>query len=141
MPAHLTTATIDPWSHLAAISQSLPAGSFGANAIFIGTMRDHNLGDAVTGLYLESYPAMAQRYLDDLIRHAQSRWRLQEALVIHRTGAIQPGEVIVLLATWSAHREAAFEASRSMLEDLKQHAPFWKRETLADGTHRWEVTH
>jgi molybdopterin synthase catalytic subunit len=61
---------------------------------------------------------------------------LLESLIIHRVGDLNPGDPIVLVAVWSMHRAAAFEASRHIMEDLKSRAPFWKKESLDDG-HRW----
>ncbi|MCB1639800.1 MAG: molybdenum cofactor biosynthesis protein MoaE, partial [Thiothrix sp.] len=58
-------------------------------------------------------------------------------LLRHRVGDILPGDPIVLVAVWSAHRGASFDACRQMMEMLKHHAPFWKREALSDGSHRW----
>ncbi|MGH8568266.1 MAG: molybdenum cofactor biosynthesis protein MoaE, partial [Gammaproteobacteria bacterium] len=67
---------------------------------------------------------------------AMTRFGLMDTLIIHRIGALLPGDPIVLCATWSAHRAAAFEACRFLIEDLKSRAPLWKRETL-DSSVRW----
>lgn len=112
------------------------AGAFGATAIFVGTMRDYNEGDAVRSMTLEHYPGMTERHLEGICGEARRRWTLLEALVVHRVGEVRPGEPIVLVAVWSAHRAEAFEACRFIMEDLKSKAPFWKKETLAEGT-RW----
>ncbi len=112
------------------------AGAFGATALFIGTMRDYNEGDAVRAMTLEHYPGMTERHLEEICDKARQRWTLLEALVVHRVGEVSPGEPIVLVAVWSAHRAEAFEACRFIMEDLKSTAPFWKKETLANGA-RW----
>jgi molybdopterin synthase catalytic subunit len=111
-------------------------GGFGATASFVGTMRDFNEGDAVRGMQLEHYPGMTERHLARICATAAARWDLLEVLVLHRVGAITPGEAIVLVAVWSAHRAEAFEACRFVMEELKSRAPLWKKETLREGT-RW----
>jgi molybdopterin synthase catalytic subunit len=68
------------------------------------------------------------------VAEAQARWTLQGVTAIHRFGVIAPGEGIVLVATASAHRAAAFEAAQFLMDYLKTHAPFWKREHLRDGS-------
>ena len=112
------------------------AGTFGATATFVGSMRDYHEGDAVRGMTLEHYPGMTERHLEEICTEAHRRWTLLESLVVHRVGEVVPGEPIVLVAVWSAHRAEAFEACRFIMEDLKSKAPFWKKETLAGGT-RW----
>lgn len=130
--------TFDPYAELRAYERALfaSAGAFGATASFVGTMRDFNEGDEVRGMVLEHYPGMTERHLENICQQAAAQWTLLETLVVHRVGPIVPGEAIVLVAVWSAHRAEAFEACRHIMEDLKSQAPFWKKETLADGT-RW----
>lgn len=129
----------EPWSELRAFQEAaLPASAaFGATAAFVGTMRDFNEGDAVAAMTLEHYPGMTERHLAQIITEAKARWPVLECLIVHRVGAILPGEPIVLTAVWSAHRAAAFEACRFLMEELKHRAPFWKKERLADGSERW----
>ena len=112
------------------------AGRCGATAIFIGTMRDFNDGEAVRGMVLEYYPGMTEKYLQRIIETAGREWSLLDVLVVHRVGQLQPNDPIVLVAVWSEHRAAAFSACRSIMEELKSKAPFWKRETTAAGP-RW----
>lgn len=111
-------------------------GSFGATAVFVGTMRDFNQGDTVERLFLQYYPGMTERELEKIVSEARSQWDLLDALVVHRVGEIYPGEPIVLVAAWSAHRGPAFDACRYLMEALKSRAPFWKKETLP-GKERW----
>jgi molybdopterin synthase catalytic subunit len=111
-------------------------GQYGATAIFIGTMRDFNEGEAVRGMTLEHYPGMTERYLQRIVEAALAEWPLLDALVLHRVGTLRPNDPIVLVAVWSAHRAAAFAACRFIMEELKSKAPFWKREATADGV-RW----
>ena len=131
-------AAFDPWHYLAQWqAQQATNTRSGATAVFVGTMRDFNEGDDVTGMFLEHYPGMTQRQLTELTQTVVQQWSLDAALVVHRVGELTPAEPIVLVAVWSAHRAAAFAACREIMETLKHAAPFWKRETLVDGSVRW----
>ncbi len=112
------------------------AGKFGAAAVFVGSMRDFTEADTVTQMWLEHYPGMTEKYLEKISDEAIARWDLLDSLILHRVGHICPDDAIVLVAVWSAHRAAAFEASRWLMEELKSRAPFWKKETLSKGE-RW----
>lgn len=136
MSVRLEAEGFDPCRALLEHQQGLGGGSFGATATFVGTMRDFNESDAVTGMFLEHYPGMTERQLEDLIEQARERWPIIDALVVHRIGAIRPGDPIVLVAVWSAHRNAALETCSFLIEELKHRATFWKKETLAEGE-RW----
>lgn len=126
----------DPWEALQAYQATLPAGQYGACNVFVGTMRDFNEGDDVSEMFLEHYPGMTEKHLQHIAEEAVTHWSLLDAIIIHRVGTIRPNDPIVLVAAWSAHRKAAFEASRFMIEDLKHKAPFWKREATSQGE-RW----
>ena len=108
----------------------------GAAATFVGSMRDFNEGDAVTSMVLEHYPGMTEQHLEAIAEDARQRWQLDDVLIAHRVGEVFPGDAIVLVAVWSAHRAHAFESCRHIMEDLKSRAPFWKKERTADGE-RW----
>ncbi len=113
------------------------AAECGAMAVFVGTMRDHNEGDTVRSMFLDHYSKMTQSYLEEMVAQVQQQYDLGAVLLRHRVGDLQPGDSIVLVATWAAHRKAAYESNRLIMEELKSHAPFWKREELEDGSHRW----
>ncbi len=136
MPAQLINGRFDPAQVLAQHQSQLVAGSFGACASFVGSMRNFNAGDTVTAMTLEHYPAMTQQFLDQLCRDAFQQYALVDCLIVHRVGLILPGEPIVLTVAWAAHRSAAFDACRQLMEALKAEAPFWKKETTAEGE-RW----
>jgi molybdopterin synthase catalytic subunit len=99
-------------------------------------MRDFNQGDTVKEMVLEHYPEMTEKFLSTLCEEAASQWDIVDVLVVHRSGKILPNDTIVIIAAAAAHREAAFEACRYLIEELKQRAPFWKKETL-QGEQRW----
>jgi len=110
----------------------------GAIASFLGVVRDHARGRAVSGLYYECYRPMAERVLGDLIAEAATRFDPGlSAIVAHGSGALVPGEVSVAIHVASAHRIAAFDACRHLIERLKQDLPIWKRERYADGDEAW----
>jgi len=138
MTVEILDSAFDPWHRLAEYQARgmQRAGQFGATAVFVGTMRDFNQDSPVQGMLLEHYPGMTENYLEKISREAVRRWDLMDSLIVHRVGELLPGEPIVLVAVWSAHRKAAFEASRYLMEELKSKAPFWKKEQLQEGA-RW----
>ena len=85
---------------------------------------------------LEHYSGMTERMLRDIEEEANRRWDLDSSLIVHRYGALGPGDQIVLVITASAHRHAAFEAAEFLIDWLKTKAPFWKKETGPEG-YRW----
>jgi len=112
------------------------AGKYGATAVFVGSMREFNQGDDVETMLLEHYPGMTEKYLQKISEEAANKWDILDSLIVHRIGEMLPNDPIVLVAVWSAHRAAAFDASRYLMEELKSRAPFWKKERLSEQT-RW----
>ena len=108
----------------------------GGLASFVGLVRDANDGASVRGMTLEHYPGMTEKALEDICAQAHARWDLIDTLVIHRVGALVPGDRIVLVGVASAHRGEAFEACEFIMDYLKTRAPFWKKEDTAEGG-RW----
>jgi molybdopterin synthase catalytic subunit len=106
----------------------------GALVSFSGLVRD--LGGTLRGFELEHYPGMTEKALAGIESEARRSWPLQDVLVIHRFGPLLPGDQIMMVATASAHREAAFAAAQFLMDYLKSRAPFWKRETTGAGS-RW----
>ena len=109
----------------------------GAIVTFTGTVRADNKGSTITGMTLEHYPGMTEQELARVEAEANARWPLQASLIVHRVGALKPGDNIVLVVTASAHREAAFDAAAFLMDYLKTRAPFWKKEVWADGRGQW----
>lgn len=108
----------------------------GAVAAFVGQVRDINDGAAVRGMTLEHYPGMTEKALESIVEQARSRWNIHDALVIHRIGALQPLDQIVLVVVSGAHRGEAFDACEFIMDYLKTDAPFWKKEQTGNGE-RW----
>lgn len=122
-----------------ALLAGLTAGNAGVGGVcsFIGTVRDRDgMGAPIHAMTLEHYPGMTERELGRIADEARARWPLEGLVVIHRVGRLLPGERIVLVATASAHRDAAFDACRFLVDWLKTRAPFWKREETREGS-RW----
>src|SRR5437899_2321176 len=94
----------------------------GAIASFVGLVRDANDGSGVRGMTLEHYPGMTEKALADICEQAGSRWDLQDMVVIHRVGALVPGDRIVLVGVASAHRGEAFAACEFIMDFLKTRA-------------------
>jgi molybdopterin synthase catalytic subunit len=105
----------------------------GAMVSFTGLVRDRAGDAAISGMELEHYPGMTQKALCAIEAEAQARWALQASLIIHRYGALAPGDQIMMVATCSRHRQAAFEAAEFLMDYLKSRAPFWKKEATGAG--------
>lgn len=105
-------------------------GDVGAVVTFVGIVRGD---DELRVMRLEHYPAMTVREIEAHIGKAKQRWPLLGVRVIHRIGALKPGENIVFVGVASAHRRAAFEAADFLMDYLKTNAPFWKFEERGEG--------
>jgi len=109
----------------------------GGTALFVGSVREMNEGARVSAMTLEHYPGMTEKALADIEAEARTRWPLDDVLIIHRFGRMEPGEDIVLVLASSSHREAAFAACQFLMDFLKTKAPFWKLEEGGGGKPRW----
>jgi molybdopterin synthase catalytic subunit len=127
-------ADFDVAQEIAALTNSRT--DIGAVVTFSGICRGSDSGqsDATTALTLEHYPGMAEAEIARHADEAMARWPLTGLTVIHRVGRIVPGENIMVVLTASAHRQAAFQAAEFLMDYLKAHAPFWKREETAEGS-------
>lgn len=126
----LQSEPFDPGAALA----SLNVLGGGGVASFTGVVR----GDGgLTELMLEHHPGLTLTMMRDLALDAKERWDLLGVAVIHRHGALKPGDPIVFVGTAASHRGPALDACASLIDRLKTQAPFWKRETFADGSRRW----
>jgi molybdopterin synthase catalytic subunit len=105
----------------------------GALVTFTGLVRDGP--DKIDSMTLEHYPAMTETALRNIADDAWQRWELLGGIIIHRFGVLKPADDIVLVATASAHRQAAFESAMFLMDWLKTKAPFWKKETSSTGAH------
>ena len=105
----------------------------GGVATFLGLVRDMAGGERISAMTLEHYPGMTEKLLDEIEAQARARWPLDDALIIHRYGRLEPGDRIVLVVTASAHRKDAIESCDFLIDWLKTKAPFWKLEETGKG--------
>lgn len=134
MAVRIQTADFDAGAEIAALRRGNP--KIGAVASFVGVVRDVNDGGAVVEMTLEHYPGMTERAIEEIVAQARARWKVLDARVIHRVGALRPTDQIVLVAVASSHRGDAFAACEFIMDFLKTRAPFWKKEETG-GTARW----
>jgi molybdopterin synthase catalytic subunit len=112
-------------------------GGVGAVVSFLGTVRDRQGAlQGISSLELEHYPGLTEASIEAMIDQAFQRFDIRGARVVHRVGVLQPLDQIVLVAVTSAHRGEAFQACEFLMDYLKTQAPFWKKETTAEGA-RW----
>ncbi len=119
-------------------SQVDPAqcGNIGAICTFTGTVRDRVGATSVSSLELEHYPGMTEKSIEAMIDDAMKRFDIVGARVLHRVGPLAARDRIVLVVVASAHRGESFRACEFLMDYLKTHAPFWKKETTPEGA-RW----
>jgi MoaE-MoaD fusion protein len=133
---------------LANLRRSLPTAADGALAIFVGQVREtpgppspgeedaaaEHAGEPVIGLEYEAYEEMALAVLRDIAGEVESRFGVRRLAIVHRTGRVEVGEPSVVVAAAAAHRDAAFDACRYAIDELKARAPIWKRELYGAGS-------
>jgi len=131
---HVQEHDFDPGEEIAKLTADNT--QIGGVCTFVGLVRDFVGDEAIDAMTLEHYPGMTERQLEAIEKEAHARWPLDATVIIHRYGRLEPGDRIVLVATASAHREAAFEACHFLIDWLKTKAPFWKKEEGHGGA-RW----
>ena len=129
----LVRAPIDPIAIIRAVSN--PGN--GAVLLFLGAVRQVNDGRDVTGIDYAAYEAMAQRELEAIVTEASTKFDAADVVVQHRLGELAVEDVSVAIAVGHAHRDAAYAASRFVIEELKRRVPIWKREHYTDGSREW----
>lgn len=119
---------------LGAEVQAFALGQEKAGAVvnFTGIVRNTPAGD-LARMEIEHYPGMTESALSGIEAEAIKRWNLDDSLIIHRYGTLRAGDMIMMVATASRHRVAAFEAAEFLMDYLKSRAPFWKKEFTTDG--------
>ena len=125
----------DVGNELAALTEGNWA--IGGMTSFVGLVRDLGGADALKAMTLEHYPGMTEKMLREIEAEANERWSLEASLIVHRYGRLEPGDRIVLVATASAHRQAAFDSCAFLIDWLKTKAPFWKLEETRNIGARW----
>lgn len=109
----------------------------GAFAAFEGWVRDHNDGRPVRGLRYEAYAALAEAEGARIVDEALAQFGIVEACAVHRVGDLEIGDLAVWVGASAAHRDAAFDACRWIIDEVKARVPIWKHERYADGDAGW----
>lgn len=122
---------------LASAIDEVRSTSSGAISVFIGTVRETSDGRSVTALEYEAYQAMAERELAAIVAEAATQFDIAALVAEHRVGELALGDVSVVIASAHAHRAAAIDCTRMVIEEIKKRVPIWKREHFADGTREW----
>jgi len=133
-------ALVDRPIDMAAIVAEVARTSNGATLLFVGTVRDVNNGRAITGMDYTAYASMATRELTEILGEAAQQFETEDIVVEHRLGTLGLGDASVAIAVAHAHRGPAYDASRYVIEQLKQRVPIWKLEHYVDGSREWVGT-
>ena len=120
-----------------ALRRALMDPACGGYVCFEGWVRDHNEGQQVTRLEYEAYAPLALSEGEKIIAEARTRFGVQQALCVHRTGALEIGEIAVWVGVAAAHREEAFRACRYLIDEIKHRLPIWKKEHYLGGDSGW----
>ena len=120
----------------AALVESVHAPDRGAVVTFAGVVRNHHAGREVVSLGYSAYGSMAEQVCADVCDEAAARWNVRVALN-HRVGELQIGDAAIVVVVAAGHRDAAFNACRWVVDQVKSRAPIWKRERYADGSEAW----
>jgi len=133
MKFRLTAAAIDPAALLGALDDT----DSGACVTFEGRVRDRNEGKSVRALDYEAYGPLAEKEGEKILAEARKKFPIHGAACVHRTGRLKLGEIAVWVAVTAAHRGAAFEACRYIIDQTKARVPIWKNEHYAKGASAW----
>lgn len=133
----ISDSKIDP----AALKTALQQDGAGACVTFEGWVRDHNEGQAVTRLDYEAYTSMAEKEGRKILEEARAKFPITSARSVHRVGNLSIGECAVWVGVASAHRAAAFDACRYIIDEVKARVPIWKKEHYATGDSGWVNCH
>lgn len=109
------------------------AGGDGAICLFDGIVRDNTRGRRTLWLDYEAYEEMALKQMQTLAAEALTKFGVRDVTLVHRLGRLTVGETSVLVVVASAHRGAAFDACRWLIDTLKKQVPIWKKEQFEDG--------
>src|SRR5687767_5838511 len=133
MRAALVTSPID----VAALIAEVADHSCGASSVFLGTVRNVNDGRPVTGIEYKAYEAMAIREIEEILVRARDRFSTDHIVVEHRLGLLGLGDVSIAIVAAHPHRQAAMDATRYAIEEIKRKVPIWKLEHYTDGARDW----
>ena len=124
---------------VAEVVDALGDATSGGLTLFVGRVRDHDGGRTVDGLDYSAHPTALQR-LREVCERVAAEYDVHGLAAVHRTGPLAIGDIAVIVATTSSHRDQAFRASRALIDTLKAEVPIWKHQRFADGTDEWVGT-
>jgi len=124
---------------VAEVLDAVAGPAVGGIDVFVGTVRDHDRDQGVTGLEYSAHPTALSR-LREVAEKVAARYDVLAVAAVHRVGRLEIGDAAVVVATAAAHRGEAFDASRALIDDLKATVPIWKHQLFADGTDEWVGT-
>ena len=133
----IRSAVVDREIDIASIVAEARSPGAGAVSLFIGTVRETSDGRQVTGLEYEAYQAMAETELAGILDEAAREFGVSALIAEHRIGTLNVGDVSVVIASAHAHRAAAMDCTRFVIDEIKNRVPIWKREHFVDGTREW----
>jgi molybdopterin synthase catalytic subunit len=133
MRFRLSAETVD----VATLACALASAHAGASVSFEGWVRDHNEDRGVKRLDYQAYAPLAQAEGERILAEAQERFAIVEAHCVHRVGALAVGDLAVWVGVSAAHRGAAFDACRYIIDEVKKRVPIWKNEHYSDGESGW----
>ena len=125
----VTKKPLDP----TAFTQAVKSPSSGAVITFLGTTREETAGKKVLYLEYEAYDPMAEEKLQEICDEIRQKWNINEIAIGHRVGKLEIGEISLVVALSSPHRNEAFESCIYLVDRLKETVPIWKKEVFEDG--------
>jgi molybdopterin synthase catalytic subunit len=131
--ASIVTQEID----VARLIDAIRSPDHGAISVFVGTVREVNEGRSVSGMEYSAYTAMADEEMERIVGEAESAFGVSAVLVEHRIGVLDVGETSIAIVCAHAHRAAAMDSTRYIIEEIKKRVPIWKMEHYTDGTREW----
>jgi molybdopterin synthase catalytic subunit len=133
----IRAAVVDHPIEVERLIAEVAAGTNGATAVFLGTVRASNEGREVTGIDYSAYTEMAAAEMQRILEEAGETHGMASAVIEHRIGTLEIGEVSIAVVTAAAHRRPALDALNYIIEETKARAPIWKLEHYSDGTREW----
>ena len=121
---------------VAEVVAALDDDASGGLTLFVGRVRDHDGGKGVDGLDYSAHPTALEKLAEVCVRVAEE-YDVRAVAAVHRVGRLSIGDIAVIVATASAHRGTAFDASRALIDTLKSEVPIWKHQRFGDGTEEW----
>ena len=121
---------------VAEVVAALDDDASGGLTLFVGRVRDHDGGKGVTGLDYSAHPSALER-LREVCERVAEQYDVHGIAAVHRVGTLAIGDVAVVVATTTAHRGEAFDASRTLIDTLKSEVPIWKHQRFTDGSEEW----